>query len=231
MIDQSTPPRSQRVAVLVSVTGLHLALLVGFLAGRGTAPPQIPKSGTLSLIAIDADIPAQRLPPPPKLPSKLIDEIRTLSAEAMEFEPESTAQSGPAGQCATLDVLTKAIITDLPAVDAIINAPPETRSIAEAIVMWNAGWSSAANTADSPLTPARLVVEHSLKSVEDGCLDEPIAGPRLIPVPIANGQRTMFLVFGSGNWTWRELVSDPAGVDGPVPREKSGKPWYEIDWF
>lgn len=231
MIDQSTPPRSQRIAVLVSVTGLHLALLVGFLASRDAAPPQVAKSGALSLIAIDADVPAQRLPPPPELPSKLIDEIRTLSAEAIEFEPNSTAQIGPAGQCATLDVLTKAIVTDPPAVDAIINAPPETRSIAEAIVMWNTGWSSAASTTKSPLTPARMVVEHSLESVEDNCLDEPIAGPRLIPIPVADGQRTMFLVFGSGNWTWRELVSDPAALVNAKPSEKKDKPWYEIDWF
>lgn len=231
MFDQSPPPRSQRIGVLVLVVALHVALLVGFLVSRGAAPPPVVKSGVMSLIAIDADVPAQRPPPPPKLPSKLIDEIRKLTAEALTFEPDSTAMGAPAGQCATIEIVTKAIVTDTAAVAAVIGAPPETRSIAEAIVMWNAGWTSAAETAESPLSPARLVVEQSLETVEAGCLDEPIAGPRLIPIPVADGQRTMFLVFGSGNWTWRELISAPAAVDGPAPGAKSDKPWYEIDWF
>ena len=98
-------------------------------------------------------------------------------------------------------------------------------------VMWNAGRSNAASTVDSPLGPARAIVELSLNSVEDGCLDEQIAGPRLIPVPVPDGQSTMFLVFGSGTWTWRELVADPVFAQDLTPVELRSKPWYELDWF
>ncbi len=231
MIDQSAPPRVQRVGVLTSVVALHLSLLIAFLATSGASPPPVVKSGVMSLVAINADIPAQRPPPPPVLPSKLVDEIKKLTAEALTMEPDSTALSAPSGQCATLDVVMKALVADPAAVAAVIQAPPETRSIAEAIVMWNAGWSSAASSPESPLTPARTVVERSLNMVEDGCLDEPIAGPRLVPIAVPDSQVTMFLVFGSGNWTWRDLVTKPAMAQDVMPGTPRPKPWYEIDWF
>ncbi len=37
-------------------------------------------------------------------------------------------------------------------------------------------------------------------------------GPRLVPIPDGNG--TIFLVFGSGEWTWRALSDDTVNV-GP----------------
>lgn len=231
MFDRSAPPRSQRIGVLASVVGLHVGLLVVFLVASDAAPPQVVKPGVMSLIALNAEVPAQRPPPPPVLPSKLVDEIRKLTAEAQAMEPDSTALAAPSGQCATLDVVSKAIVADPSAVMAVIQSPPETRSIAEAVVMWNAGWSNAASTPQSPLSPARTVVEQTLGLVENGCLDEPIVGPRLVQIAVPDGQRTMFLVFGSGHWTWRQLVEDPAAVQEAAASEAGARPWYEIDWF
>lgn len=231
MIDQSPPPRSQRVGVLISVVSLHMALLAAFLArGNATLPPLV-KSEVMSLVAIKPNVAAQRPPPPPELPSKLVDEIKKLAAPAPAMEPDSAALDAPAGQCATLDVVTDAIVADRLAVASVFHAPPETRSIADAIVMWNAGWSSAASTLESPLSPARAAVEKGLSLVEDNCLDEPIAGPRLIPVPVPDTQRTMFLVFGSGSWTWRQLIADPAAAEVMAQGEQRPKQWYEVDWF
>lgn len=231
MIDRSAPSNPQRVTVLASVAALHLALLIGFLASNRAPPSQEVKSGAISLMAISPELPAQRPPPPPVLPSQLVEEIVELTAQALDMEPDSTALEAPSGQCATLDLVSKALIADASAVRAVIEAPPETRSIAEAIVIWNVGWSSAASTPQSPLAPARSVVEESLGMVEDSCLDEPIAGPRLIPIAIPDSQLTMFLVVGSGNWTWRQLVTDPAMAKNDPTAKPNDKPWYEIDWF
>lgn len=226
MIQRSPAPRLQRFGVLTAVIALHVSIFLIALASRGTSPVEVAKTGAMSIMSIKADVPAERPPPPPKLPSKLVDEIKRLTEQAMTFEPDSTAVPGPSGTCATLDVVSKAIVADPGAVTAIISAPPETRSIAEAIVMWNAGWSYAASAPDSPLAPARTIIEQSLHSVEDGCLDEPIAGPRLIPVP--DGERTMFVVLGSGEWTWRQLVSDPDSAQQLAPDPDQPRPWYEI---
>lgn len=231
MTHQSAPLQSQRIGVLTTVIALHAALLVAFLASGGAAAPPPVKPGVPSLTLISADIPARRPPPPPVLPSKVIDEIKRLTEQTPTFDPDSTALAALSGQCATLDLVSKAIVADPSAVTAVVHAPPETRSIAEAIVIWNAGWSNAASTPDSPLGPARAIVELSLNSIEDGCLDEQIAGPRLVPVPVPNSQGTMFLVFGSGTWTWRELVTDPVEALDGVPDDRRSKPWYEFDWL
>jgi len=231
MTRQPDPPKSQRIGVLTAVITLHAGLLIAFLASGGAAAPPAVKPGLLSLLTISADPPANRPPPPPTLPSKVVDEIKKLTEQAQTFDPDSTALSALTGQCATLDVVSKAIVADPSVVTAVVHAPPETRSIAEAIVMWNAGWSNAANTPDAPLAPARTVVELSLNSVEDGCLDEQIAGPRLIPVPVPDSQRTMFLVFGSGSWTWRELLAESALAQDITPGERQTRPWYDLEWL
>jgi len=224
------PPKSQRIGVLTGVVALHAVLLVAFLASGGAHAPPAVKPGVPSVMSISADQPADRPPPPPILPSKVVDEIKRLTEQALTFDPDSTALAALSGQCATLDLVSKAIVADPLAVAAVVQAPPETRSIAEAIVMWNAGWSYAASTPESPLGAARTIVELSLNSVEDGCLDEQIAGPRLIAVPVPGGQSTMFLVFGSGTWTWRELLDEPIGAVEMAPGEQQVKPWYQFDW-
>lgn len=161
MIDRSAPPQSQRIGVLASVVGLHLVLLLAFLATSGSSPPPAVKTGVMSLVSINAEVPAQRPPPPPVLPSELVDEIRKLTVEALTIEPDSTALAAPSGQCATLDVVSKALVADPSAVLAVVRAPPETRSIAEAVVMWNAGWSNAATYPESPsVRPERWSSKH-----------------------------------------------------------------------
>ena len=80
---------------------------------------------------------------------------------------------------------------------------------------------------DGPtLGPARSVVERSLESIDDSCLDAPIAGPRLVPLP--DGERTMFLVFGSGAWTWRELT---ASADPPQVVPADPRSIFDWEWF
>jgi len=227
MIQRTPPPRSQRFGVLTAVIAFHLALLLLVLASRGAAPAPAVKAGVMSLLSIEADAPAAR--PPPKLPGKLVDEIKRLTEQSTVFDPDSTSLAAPSGGCATLDVVSKAIVGDPAAVTAVLHAPPETRSIAEAIVMWNAGWSTAASAPDAPLGPARTIIEESLHSVEDGCLDEAIAGPRLIPVP--DGERTMFVVLGSGAWTWRQLISEAEPAPALMPDADDPRHWYDVDWF
>lgn len=227
---QPPPSNSQRFGVLATVVLLHAALLVAFIASREPAPPSPVQPGAFSLISIAAALPAQRPPPPPRLPSKVVDEIKRLTQDAPTFEPDSSALAARSGQCATLNEISQAIIASPAAVTAVVQAPPETRSIAEAIVMWNAGWSSAASSPNAPLGAARSVVEQSLSSVDDGCLDEQIAGPRLIAIPVEGGRRTMFLVFGSGTWTWRELLDGPIDTVQIAPAEEQAEPWFDFDW-
>lgn len=207
---------------------MHISVFVAVLLGRSSLPTAVTSAGAMAVISISADATAQSRPPP-SLPTKFADRSRPLSAPSAISDPDSRDTAGPAGGCATLDIVTKALVADPVAVMSVTNSPPETRSIAEAVVIWNAGWSNAAGTLDAPLGPVRTVVEQSLSTVDDSCLDAPIAGPRLIPIP--DGDQTMFLAFGSGNWTWRELVTDTAAQPRPAGADKPVRSIFDWDWL
>lgn len=213
MIIRTSTPRGHRLAILATVFGLHVILLALFLQQRSARVPTT-ESTAIGLIAIAALPPAASTPPPIPLPTKIAStsEPRPVSVSvAPSTSVEAT--TGAAGACSTLADVGTALLADPVVLDAIRRAPPETRSLADAVVVWNADWVEAAATPEAPLGPVRDLVQNALLASEDRCLDEALAGPRLMAIP--NGDRTMFLVFGSGNWTWRQLVTPaPALVDG-----------------
>ena len=215
---------------MTSVIALHAAVFVVVFAIGSARPLPAPKAGALALVSLSLEPPAPSLPPPPSLPSKLAERTQPVAQPAAASDPNSTALAAPSGGCATLKVVMTALVSDPAAVTAVINAPPEARSIAEAVVIWNAGWSDAARSLDAPLGPVRTVVEQSLFTVADACLDEQVAGPRLMPVPDNHGG-TMFVVIGSGNWTWRELVTDPATGEMTAALADQPKSIFDWDWF
>ncbi len=205
-------PRPQRAGALVTVIVLHALLLAFFLATRGPAPLPAQMPGSLTIVSV-ADESAATPPPPPRLPSEVVlEDVVELAELALAAETDPNATAASASGCAALDTITKAILADPVAVAAVLRAPPETRSIAEAIVVWNSGWTDYTATVGAPLEPVRAAVRQSLGSIDEGCLDEPVLGPRLVPIPAGSG--TMFLVFGSGIWTWRQLIVDPQPLLG-----------------
>lgn len=204
----SAPTGPERAVTLAGAVVFHLGLLAFFLSVSSAPAMPEARPGVMSLISI-APLPAGSKPPPPALPSKVSDANRVVSKIAFSADIESD-QIGATAGCATIDHINKAIVADPAAVAAVLAAPPESRSIAEAVVLWNNGWISNASAADAPLGPARLAVEQSLSSLAAKCLDEPIVGPRLVPVPAWGG--TMFLVIGSGTWSWRQLLDQPEAI-------------------
>lgn len=206
-----TLQRLERVTVLMMVIVLHALTLALVFASR--SPIKVSKSvGVLKLFALQAERPATTKPPP-RLPSEAIDD--TLPAEEIAFSDgaDANAEGAPAGVCSTLDVVARALVEDPAAVRSVLHSPPEIRSIAEAVVIWNAGWSPAAKSLNAPLGPARAIIERSLSAIDETCLDEPLAGPRLVAIPADPG--TMFLVFGSGQWTWRDITRAPKADHQP----------------
>ncbi len=190
MAHEANLPPAKRLKALATVVALHAALLFLALAIRVTIPPP-PKVSSMSVIALNAAPAPPAAPVPPKSLSKLLEELRPPPTPAPPNEVN--ASGAPAIGCTTLDGVAQALLANPVAVSSVLNAPPETRSIAEAIVIWNAGWSEAATTVDAPLAPVRESVRQTLAEADDACLDEQLAGPRLVPIPAGDG--TMFLVF------------------------------------
>ncbi|MDQ3479549.1 MAG: hypothetical protein M3438_10420 [Pseudomonadota bacterium] len=233
MVHTANIPRPQRAAALMIVILMHALLLLFFFITRWQAPAPAQTPGALTVVSV-ADQSAATLPPPPKLPSKVVlEDVVELAEIALAAEANPNGAAASASACPTLEVVSKALLSDPLTVAAVRQAPPETRSIAEAIVIWNSGWSPATATIGAPLERVRVNVSQSLESIDEACLDEPVAGPRLVPIPAGEG--TMFLVFGSGSWTWRQLILDPqpmmlAGPEAFATRNSAPAPAIRWPW-
>lgn len=223
----SPPARAERAAILAVAAALHLGMLALLMTVGTLSPTPSPPLAATTIVSITPE-PASGRPPPPALPSRIAETQRIYQDLMFSDQPDASA-TGAAGSCATLVAVTQALASDPAAVAAAHRTPPEDRSIADAVVLWNAGWSVGSSTPEAPLAPARTVVEQSLRVLPDACLDEQMAGPRL--VPIADGDRTMFIAIGSGNWSWRQLLDDP-GMTAPTALLSTERtptsPW---SWF
>ena len=195
----------------MAVFALHAIFLALLLRqyDRVTAPLE-PTS--IAVISIAAERPAAAKPPPPTLPAKLAKTFKPIVEVSIPAEAESDAPAGASSACATIGAVLDGLLLDPTTLVSLRAAPPETRSIAGAVMMWNEGWIPAALTPDTPLWTVRANVEATLATVPDACLDEEIIGPRLLPIPDANGTDTMFVVLGSGRWMWRQMVSLPPSL-------------------
>lgn len=215
----------QRIVSMSAAVALNGAALVMLLLLRtqvptsaGTAP------GTSVMVSIAATPQSQKLPVVVKPRFQ-----RAVAAIDVPIEVTAAAVSSAAGtaaECPITEDVAKGILADPAALDAIGRAPPETRSIADAIVVWNAVWAPAteptATDAQAPLGPVRANVLATLQALSDECLSAIVMGPRLIAVP--NGERSMILVFGSGEWSWQTLID-------PVPLDSDQSPFAKISWM
>ena len=233
MARHSTLPRIQRFLVLVTVIVLHALLFALIITARSKLPSAPARPSAMLLVSIEADkteSPAK--PPPPQMPSPRSEKLRPAPEPFVAFDPDSQSTSAATGgACAPLEVVATSLLADPTALEAVHNAPRETRSISDAIVMWNEGWSDAASLSEAPLGAVRAVVERSLSALPPECLEPVIAGPRL--VPIADGEGTRFLVFGSGDWAWKQLLSDPLlGAPNAFPTIAPAAPapllWWQV---
>ena len=214
MVSRSNTPRSERAAVLTAAVLVHLSLFALLAWAGATNSRAVRRPESMSLIALVPEA-AQGKPPPPALPSKLIDSKPVVPADSFSAELDPTPLGASSG-CTTFDLVSRSLAGEPAIAAALLKTPRDRRSIADAVVIWNAEWSDTARSPDDPLGPARAAIEQILRSVADTCLDEPVAGPRLVPIP--EGDQTMFLAIGSGSWTWRQLLTDPDPALQPAPQ-------------
>jgi hypothetical protein len=195
--------------LFTSVLLAHLVIIVLLVLSRQVASSR-ENQGSLSVFSVSAAPSEPLIPVKAPLIVQDIQPISTTPAEAFA-EQQQSAEGDPEGEvCSPIDVVTTQLTSD-PTVPAEINMVPRAdRSISEAIVVWNAEWSNTAIADDAPLRNVRDRIESTLVELPLECLETPVAGPRLIPIVIDGS--TTFLAFGSGQWTWQQLIepqSDP----------------------
>lgn len=196
-------PKSERAGLLVGIAAIHLGLLILVMNLRQMPHAVAPRNGPLSVEMLAADAQPQK-PVPAVLPAKrpLPSEAKSISIPS--FAPPAPSNSGT-GDCPILDALQKAIVASPEAQAAVDGLPIQERSLSDATVIWSAGWTEVADAPDAPLAAVRNAMVQALATVDSRCLDEQVAGPRLIAIASAN--ETRLLVIGSGTWSWQQLAA------------------------
>lgn len=194
-----TPPVPGRAALtkraaLAATLALHTLVIALLAAPRPSEPPALPSATVLAVY----DAPAP--PAPPVVPP--LAEIVPAPVAAVPVIAVAADSAAVAGECAMVAAMTRALAADPAVAEALPRLPPQARSVADAVLLWNGTWS-----AQPALEPARVAVMRAARAEPSACLDEELRGPRLIPV--GEPGRSTMLVVGSGAWRWRDL-SDPA---------------------
>lgn len=192
--------------------GLHiLALLALFLA----IPQPSGKAGGTSAVTVITlgtapETPAETAPDrvKPVRPS-------TVGAAASPL-PVQTAGGAGAEACSPLETLEQALRDDAGALAALAALPPGERTVSEAVMLWSDIWMPVAGDEAAALSPLRVRIEQTLRTLPQDCLEAPVTGPRFVTLRAGSSDNT--LVFGSGEWNWAELI-EPAPLAGPAQAE------------
>lgn len=122
-----------------------------------------------------------------------------------EARPVTIASLASGGSCTLAASIETSLRTNAAARAALERMPREARSVANAQMLWDGHWI-AAGGADGPaaLDPLRALVVDAVRAATPECRDATVTGPQLMFVADASGTRV--LGFGSGTWSWSQLL-------------------------
>lgn len=126
--------------------------------------------------------------------------------DAPEFETADADEfpQTPASGCALDETVRQALANSPEAQAALAQIPLQARSVANALLIWDGGWTLPVIQADpGTLDVVRAVVIRSLRDVDARCRAAVVIGPRLVVVP--GGGSAVVLAFGSGRWRWDDV--------------------------
>lgn len=195
----------RRTSIFLSVVALHMLVLLALL-DSAVVPPGSPM-GTLSVFSLAPPSKAAPRPIAAAKPEKPRPLKKDGERKAPELVPAKALPSTKGEVCEPLEAVSLALNGDEPARAALDALPPEGVGLANSIAVWAVDWNEAATPPSGALAPVRAAVESTLLTLPQACLETPVAGPVILPVTTA--RRTNVLVFGSGQWSWAQLIVEP----------------------
>ncbi len=161
--------------------------------------------------------------PPTETPLAEPNPAPELADPSLVTNPEPVADASPplpdlsvtsftlAGgeKCDLVPALKDALEASASVATALRLIPHQSRSVANAIMLWNGTWvDAAALGGNAAMVPIRTALVNAVGTAPPACLLETMAGPRLILISDTYG--TLVLAVGSGNWHWMDLLYDTA---------------------
>lgn len=105
--------------------------------------------------------------------------------------------------------IARAIEADPAAMRVLADLTPDLRTAADAIMIWNGGWSRASVYPGGEIAdPLRQVVMREVAAAPIECRESGMLGPQVIAV--ADRGWTAMLAVGSGVWRWADLLLEAA---------------------
>lgn len=134
--------------------------------------------------------------------------FETVSEAALTVpSPLSSPRALAEGETCQLTLwVQNALSNDLSVRAALSAIPRESRSIANAIMLWNGGWVETRSVTAAQSRPIREAIVQGVAGAPLACRDETLHGPLLIAVPDRFG--TTLLAVGSGVWKWSDLLPE-----------------------
>lgn len=158
-------------------------------------------------------LPAPVIVPPPVIPLPTPNE--TIVAML-----EQRASLASQGACDLTEPVQAALRQSEAVAASLPQIPQARRSVANAIMVWNAQWVALHETLDpAAMAAIRDTVAGTVAAASPECRLQPQSGPRLILLPGATV--TTVLALGSGVWRWQDLL-DTAQQE--VPEQDALKP-------
>jgi len=206
----------RRTSTLLSVIALHILAVLALLHGGSVLPGS--NIGTLTVLSLTP--PTSALPKP--VPAARPEKPRPRTKDGERNAPDMAAATMPSTKgeaCEPLETVALALRDDEAARAALDGLPPDGVGLANSIAVWTLSWNQAASPPTGPLLPVRAAIEAGLATLPQACLETPVAGPVILPFTTA--RRTNVLVFGSGQWSWAQLIArSPEAAPPDVPPEK-----------
>lgn len=214
--DDGPPERGVRAQALAATLAVHAGLLALLLVQ--VAEPVRPVASALTMFDVTG-LNADEVSKPPKAPQPKPKPVPPTPPQPVVVPPTvlptpsamvvalldqaDTATMG--GACDLTGPVQAALQSSELVAASVPQIPRDQRSVANAIMIWNAAWISP----DARFDPAafdaiRNVVAETVAAASEECRLQPQGGPRLIMLPGAT--ENTVLALGSGTWRWQDLL-------------------------
>lgn len=199
-----------------AIAAAHIGVMATMV--MPTAPLAAQRDAVMMVIAIPAEATT------PSVLPQMHETVVVADVAAPVFDtvaalPPAPADTGVtpvigADECGLAETVGAALRGDPVVRGALQHIPAQSRSVANAVLIWNGEWSDAESVGgEAILSPIRNAVIASVAAAPEACRSAAVVGPRLLL--IADAPRPMLLAMGSGIWAWGQLANGKTAGSTP----------------
>lgn len=137
--------------------------------------------------------------------AKLAQPVTMMQPAGQTTEWTPSQPGGDGGGCGIDHAIQARMIVEPAIQTALAGVPRDSRSVANAIQLWDGAWIPSLSPEGEPaLAALRKAIAETVAEAPISCRNQDILGPRFLIVSHAGGSSTV-LVVGSGLWRWGDL--------------------------